>query len=122
MSGGFKWGDIYCEMDTYPYRTERKEESTDMDQREALSIVLKENDAIPEEYRPLMTGVLESADGNVLGAILRDAVRAKQLMDSGQGEEARAIIEQYRDLAESAGMGAIFEQMLGSILIRDDCV
>lgn len=87
-----------------------------MDRKEALVAILEESDAVPEEYRPLMTGVIQGADEDILTTILVDAVRAKTLMAEGKRDEARDIIEGYRYLAEAAGFGALFQAMLGEFL------
>ncbi len=84
-------------------------------QKEALATILEDSDAIPDEYRGLMGVAVESADDDMVGSLLGDALEAKRLLDSGDKEGARAIIEQYRASAEAVGLGPMFEQFLGGV-------
>jgi hypothetical protein len=70
---------------------------------------------VPPEMAELVTTMLMMVDGIILANIVNDARAAKALMDAGQMDEARAMIEQHRESANQHGLGAMFDSIATGI-------
>lgn len=72
-------------------------------------------DDAPTEVKQAVSDKLGELDPSVLLEILTDGLRCKELLDAGDREGAALILDRYRELSESVGLGPIFEQMLGDL-------
>lgn len=86
-----------------------------MTSKEAIANMVVGSDAIPEEYRSMLAAAVEASDERTIGGLMADALAAKALLDAGDKEGCREILNRYKDLAESCGFGPVFEQFLGGI-------
>lgn len=63
--------------------------------------------------------ILEAANSMSLfdaALILADAQEARRLLDAGDKIGAAVILEKHRQKAESAGLGALFDQMMQGVV------
>lgn len=81
----------------------------------ALMDAIIASGAVPAEMAPLFVMVLEQMDGELIAAMLADVRIARDHLEAGNRDEALVIVERYREPAEAAGFGPIYEQMRSDI-------
>lgn len=68
-------------------------------------------DGVPEEQKALLAAGMSQMDPSVMMQIMADGQRAAELRASGDEAGARAIIENYRALADQYGLGDLFSTL-----------
>ena len=84
--------------------------------RDALTDAVLSSREIPEEYAPLLGAVIASADEGSLAGLVQDGMRVKEMMEAGDTEGAAAIMRQYKEMADAAGFGPLFDTMFEEFL------
>ena len=84
--------------------------------RDALTDAVLSSPEIPEEYATMLGAVIASADEGSLSGLVQDGMRVKELMEAGDTEAAAAIMRQYKEMADAAGFGPIFDNMFSEFL------
>lgn len=70
---------------------------------------------LPPDQQTAVMDRLGELDPLALVNLVADATRAVALRDSGDLDGARAIIGQYREMADAAGLGAVFDGLVESL-------
>lgn len=69
----------------------------------------------PAGLREAVVAHLGRMDAGSLMALVGDALLARSMLDAGDADGARTLMAPYRDQAEAAGLGPMFDAMLGDI-------
>lgn len=71
---------------------------------------------IDDETRASVAAAADTLGMGKLMPLIADAQRARALLDSGDRAGALAVIEPHRQMAESVGLGPLFDSMMSSVL------
>lgn len=70
---------------------------------------------VPPDVASMIGAVISTMDPSTLSMLLTDAMLARAMLEDGERAGAAEIIGRYREWAESAGLGPIFDEMFGDI-------
>jgi hypothetical protein len=89
--------------------------SIDEQTAEIIALSAVEAADLPPEVAALVGAGLSTMDPGTLMCLIGDAISARAYLEDGKPEQAREIIERYRDMAESMGLGPMMDTMFEDI-------
>lgn len=89
-----------------------------IDQRiaEGIAIAALDQADLPPEIAIMVGAGIAGMEPGMLMNLIGDALEAKSCLEMGDKDGARIIMDRYKDMAESMGLGQVFATMFGEMV------